>query len=154
MVRDLRNGRRSDDWLFSELPSTMNCVNCKEPMIVLELHDVEIDHCVNCGGIWLDAGELSLLLEDERERSELLERPVRVGEARSVDRKCPICLKKMEEIIAAEDSGVYVDRCRSRHGLWFDRGELRKLLRIIGGDGGNKIVRLLEDMLKPPEKGK
>ena len=28
-------------------------------MITLELADVEIDHCVGCGGIWLDRGELA-----------------------------------------------------------------------------------------------
>ncbi len=40
----------------------MNCPVCKEPMIVLELDEVEIDHCISCGGIWLDAGELELLI--------------------------------------------------------------------------------------------
>ena len=33
-------------------------------MITLELEDVEIDHCLDCGGIWLDAGELELLLDE------------------------------------------------------------------------------------------
>ena len=27
-------------------------------MITLELQEVEIDHCIECGGIWLDSGEL------------------------------------------------------------------------------------------------
>ena len=42
----------------------MDCPVCKnEPMIVLELNDVEIDYCLSCKGIWLDTGELELLLE-------------------------------------------------------------------------------------------
>jgi len=40
----------------------MDCPVCKNAMITLELEEVEIDHCTNCGGIWLDAGELELLL--------------------------------------------------------------------------------------------
>ena len=45
----------------------MNCPACKNAMITLELADVEIDHCVGCGGIWLDAGELELLMEAPEE---------------------------------------------------------------------------------------
>jgi len=30
-------------------------------MVVLELDRVEVDHCLVCGGLWLDAGELELL---------------------------------------------------------------------------------------------
>ncbi len=39
----------------------MDCPVCKEPMIVLEYADVEVDFCVACEGVWLDAGELELL---------------------------------------------------------------------------------------------
>ena len=39
----------------------MDCPACKEPLIVLELNEVEIDNCVSCGGIWLDKGELERL---------------------------------------------------------------------------------------------
>jgi hypothetical protein len=27
----------------------MDCPACREPMVVLELRDVEIDHCLSCG---------------------------------------------------------------------------------------------------------
>ncbi len=40
----------------------MDCPVCKNAMITLELQEVEIDYCIDCGGIWLDAGELELLL--------------------------------------------------------------------------------------------
>ena len=36
----------------------MDCPVCKSAMITMELTEVEIDHCLDCGGIWLDAGEL------------------------------------------------------------------------------------------------
>lgn len=41
----------------------MDCPACTEPMIVMELNEIEIDHCIACQGIWFDAGELELLLE-------------------------------------------------------------------------------------------
>ena len=41
----------------------MDCPVCSdEPMIVLEHNNIEIDFCQNCQGIWLDQGELELLL--------------------------------------------------------------------------------------------
>jgi Zn-finger nucleic acid-binding protein len=42
----------------------MNCPTCKSAMITLELAEVEVDHCVHCGGIWLDTGELEVLMDD------------------------------------------------------------------------------------------
>ena len=35
----------------------MQCPVCNRPMISLELHEVEVDHCVACGGVWLDSGD-------------------------------------------------------------------------------------------------
>jgi len=34
----------------------MICPVCKKPMLVLELQQIEIDYCQECGGIWLDEG--------------------------------------------------------------------------------------------------
>ena len=50
----------------------MNCPHCKEPMIILELNEVEIDYCHDCSGIWLDAGELDLLLENTEGKEKML----------------------------------------------------------------------------------
>ena len=51
----------------------MDCPVCKNAMITLELADVEIDHCTDCGGIWLDAGELELLLGEPEQAKSLLD---------------------------------------------------------------------------------
>ncbi|MCH2376546.1 MAG: zf-TFIIB domain-containing protein, partial [Planctomycetes bacterium] len=39
------------------------CPGCKEPLVAFELEGIEIDHCVECKGTWLDAGELQMFLE-------------------------------------------------------------------------------------------
>jgi len=31
-------------------------------MIVVEYHEVELDYCHSCKGVWLDSGELELLM--------------------------------------------------------------------------------------------
>ena len=74
----------------------MNCPACKNAMITLELADVEIDHCVHCGGIWLDGGELELLMDAPQKARELLDSfredpatPNSPGNARSATRRWP-----------------------------------------------------------------
>ncbi len=39
----------------------MLCPVCGKEMLVLEFELVEIDHCAECGGVWLDSGELALI---------------------------------------------------------------------------------------------
>lgn len=125
----------------------MNCVNCSEPMIVLELQQVELDYCQACGSIWLDTGELGLLLGDERQARDLLAPFVAQGGDQKGSRKCPICLERMQ-LAKTKEPPVEVDLCGQGHGIWFDRGELAKIVRIIGGDAGNKVATLLEDMFR------
>lgn len=39
----------------------MKCPRCGGDLKELEHHNVKIDQCVECQGVWLDAGELELL---------------------------------------------------------------------------------------------
>jgi Zn-finger nucleic acid-binding protein len=50
----------------------MKCPVCHELMMVLELEKVEIDYCVLCRGIWLDEGELEMLLESAGQKNRFL----------------------------------------------------------------------------------
>lgn len=46
----------------------MKCPNCKEHnLVIAERKGIEIDHCPECRGIWLDRGELDKILEKSRE---------------------------------------------------------------------------------------
>ncbi len=60
-------------------------------MITLELQDVEIDYCTDCGGIWLDAGELEMLLGQPEKARKLLESFKPDPQCAEAKRKCPIC---------------------------------------------------------------
>jgi hypothetical protein len=132
----------------------MDCPVCENAMITLELEDVEIDHCIDCGGIWLDAGELELLLgEPDKARSVLESFAVDSG-CSEKRRKCPICDKKMQKIIVGdstdaaqkESTRLLIDKCRKGDGLWFDKGELQEIFDKAKLDQDNKIQELLADM--------
>jgi Zn-finger nucleic acid-binding protein len=45
---------------------------------------------------------------------------------------CPVCSELMLRRNFGETSGVVVDVCSS-HGVWFDRGELGRILEFCGG---------------------
>lgn len=125
----------------------MNCPVCKkEPMVVLELNEVEIDFCLNCQGIWLDAGELELLLEDSAAKDKFLQ-SYKVDPACSEKKiKCPICQKKMDKVLCGETDQVTIDKCKNSDGLWFDSGELEQVLTIAGSGEENRVLQLLRDI--------
>jgi Zn-finger nucleic acid-binding protein len=125
----------------------MDCPLCKNPMMVLELDCVETDYCTDCGGIWLDAGELELLFADSHQACRLIASFKQAPKMKEKAHRCPICLKKMQKIITASDQEpVIIDRCRKGHGLWFDRGELAQVLAKGAFDKERKVIKLLAGM--------
>lgn len=125
----------------------MDCPVCSNAMITLELDDVEIDHCLGCGGIWLDAGELEMLLGDCQQAKSVVESFKTARSCEEKPRRCPICLKKMEKILVGDDAkSVLIDRCRKADGLWFDSGELEDIFAGAEFDEEHKVQKLLKDM--------
>jgi len=126
----------------------MKCPYCKSTMIVLELKQVEIDYCSQCGGIWLDTGEMELLLESPEKRDLLLV-SFRL-DPRSTEKKlrCPICRKKMQKAMAGLDSTILIDKCYRGHGLWFDKGELQQIVEQGSSPMNHEIMDLLKNMFE------
>jgi Zn-finger nucleic acid-binding protein len=125
----------------------MDCPVCKNAMITLELAEVEIDYCTDCGGIWLDTGELELLLGNHEQAKKLLDSFKISADYTEKPRKCPICLKKMQKIIVGSSTpALLIDKCSKGDGLWFDRGELQDIISRANLDRDNKIQKLLADM--------
>jgi len=116
-------------------------------MITLELADVEIDYCIICAGVWLDAGELEQLLGDVEKSKKLIKSFHIDTDCTEKPRRCPICDKKMDKVLAGSDTPkLLIDRCGKGDGLWFDAGELRDITAMADLDGDNKIQDLLADI--------
>jgi hypothetical protein len=125
----------------------MDCPVCKNAMITLELQDVEIDFCTDCGGIWLDAGELELLLGEQEKAKRLLDSFKIDSKSAEKIRKCPICDKKMKKVIVGSSKpNLLIDKCRKGDGLWFDKGELGNIFDRAELDEDNRIQKLLTEM--------
>jgi Zn-finger nucleic acid-binding protein len=132
----------------------MDCPECKKSMLVLELQQIEIDYCQQCSGIWLDAGELELLLDDTQEKKRLMDSFRLDDNNTEKKRRCPKCAKKMNKVLVGEDKKVLLDKCRKDHGIWFDQGELHQVIEQGTMDKNNKVVQLLNDMFEYKLKNK
>ena len=125
----------------------MDCPDCKNAMITLELDEVEIDYCIDCGGVWLDTGELELLLNEPDKTKHLLDSFRVNSNSDEKIRKCPICDKKMQKIVVGASKPVLlIDKCHRGDGLWFDKGELQDIFGRAELDEDNKIQNLLSDI--------
>ena len=102
----------------------MQCPACEKVMLILEYKGIELDHCPACGGAWLDAGELGLLLHGTPESPAGLA----LAGARPDNRRCPRCPRKMNTG-HFPNSTIEVHVCPVLHGLWLDRGKLVALAR-------------------------
>ena len=126
----------------------MDCPVCKDSaMITLELDEVEIDYCTVCSGIWLDAGELEILLGEPDKAGKLLQSFKVDTDSAEKSRKCPICDKKMQKIVVGSSNPkLLIDKCYGGDGLWFDKGELNDIFERAQLDKDNKIQELLKNM--------
>ena len=124
----------------------MICPACKNTMIILEHDKIEIDHCLNCGGVWLDSGELELILDDAQ-KAEQLPAAIAAHSHRASPRKCPICRKRMQEAkVDGAGAQIVLDQCPKGHGWWFDKGELQATIKAAGLGIDEKIQKLLADI--------
>lgn len=126
----------------------MNCPVCNEPMVVLELEQVETDYCTNCGGIWLDAGELELLLDTDEDRERLKSFLIEDDSVKEKKYPCPICNKKMTKVFVGEEKKILIDKCKKNHGLWLDKGELEDVIELSAQNREGKIIHLLKQMFE------
>lgn len=64
------------------------CPSCNKPLRMVVERDVEIDVCDQCHGVWLDAGELDALADD----NDVAPRDFSADDIH--DLKCPRCSKR------------------------------------------------------------
>jgi len=139
----------------------MVCPVCKCDMIVVEYHNIELDYCNSCKGVWFDSGELELLLKSQglEEPQSFFDDILSSQEAASLEkkRKCPICGRKMKKTAIGEQPRILIDVCGDGHGLWFDGGEVTQLLRNLAAKrppqhaSSSRVISFLEEVFEATE---
>jgi Zn-finger nucleic acid-binding protein len=114
-----------------------------------------IDQCPECGGLWVDQEAFERLTEkaDQQQSAQAAlgrlpppRRPLDASASKVVYLRCPDCETVMNRRNYAKRSGVIVDVCQA-HGIWFDSGELPRVLAFVRAGGLDESRRKdLEDL--------
>jgi Zn-finger nucleic acid-binding protein len=130
----------------------MKCPVDKSIMMVLEHRRIELDYCLKCSGVWLDSGELDLLIAVlKAEGAHFSDTGPIYKPAGPSKRRCPICGRKMEKVLLGESPKVLIDSCPQGDGLWFDSGELQKVIHgmeLPGQPASAEVVTFLGEAFR------
>jgi Zn-finger nucleic acid-binding protein len=114
------------------------CPRCEAGLIGTELAGVRLDLCDRCTGTFVTAETLRAVVEEPAVLMELRALAPRGGNAWAergrVYVKCPVCETLMNRRQYASGAQVVVDWCK-HHGVWFDAGELSKVLDFVATGG-------------------
>ena len=116
-----------------------NCPRCKVSLQSLQIDSVHVRECERCGGFWPSVKEFEELCTNREQQASVLgfigsyahpnADPPPVSYV-----PCPDCGQLMNRSNFARSSGVIIDMCRE-HGVWFDAGELSKIVEFIDRGG-------------------
>lgn len=116
----------------------MNCPRCGQLLYQRVRDRFRARTCDGCGGVWVDgnqAFQVANIVEVAQSAGELAEdagsRAPFGGSIGTGNIRCPGCAALMTRVHFPR-ADVVLDSCGG-HGTWFDRGELQKVARLVGG---------------------
>ena len=115
------------------------CPRCKLKLEIVKIDSASIRECTKCGGLWSGIEAFEELCANKEQQvavlglfSDRTDRSVKPATIAYVP--CPDCKQLMNRSNFARTSGVIIDLCK-KHGVWFDRDELPKIIEFITGGG-------------------
>jgi Zn-finger nucleic acid-binding protein len=126
-------------------PAAGSCPDCRQPLVSRLAGVVGFSECPRCGGLFLTRASFDAIVKDAaaRERARALDetpKDAAVPQPGFHYRPCPVCRKLMNRSNFGGGSGVIVDVCGT-HGVFFDRGELTKVVDFIEKGGWEKVKK-------------
>jgi Zn-finger nucleic acid-binding protein len=114
-----------------------SCPSCQKPLESFRGTGGDLLDCSGCGGQFVEHDLLRSLFEAREVTGLAVPRRVRrasLGLAKVRYVPCPGCKQLMNRKNFGGESGVVVDVC-SKHGTWFDDGELPQVLAFVESGG-------------------
>lgn len=120
--------------------ASLYCSGCGSGLRETQFLGVDIEICLNCGGVWLEDGRLKELIDSARRGlpAKSVENATRFkpryklsseDEARIV--KCPWCIGILKPVNYTSSSGVAIYSCINNHGVWVPKDNLERLLLFL-----------------------
>jgi Zn-finger nucleic acid-binding protein len=121
----------------------MNCPNDNEQLEKVLFHDVEVDYCPKCLGIWLDKDELRLAKDEKDKQLNWLDvdlwRDKEKFRVSRGDKHCPVDRVGLQEV-KYDNSKTKVDYCEMCRGIWLDRGEFKQIINYLKNKSDYEIL--------------
>ena len=122
------------------------CPRCRSEMVLVTIGSAAVLECERCFGLWLDVPSFEKICADREQQSAVMGAATHASAAHETSKvnyvPCPECSQLMNRMNFARCSGVIVDVCK-KHGTWFDRDELSRIVEFIS-DGGLNASRAKE----------
>ncbi len=114
----------------------MECLNCRNVMTQKKYEDVQIDECPSCGSVWLDRGELNAIVDRQQvqfsnDEKTIALKSVQEDSSSGKTLVCPKCESETKKFNYAFGSGIIIDRCPEKCGVWLDRNELEAIQIVM-----------------------
>jgi Zn-finger nucleic acid-binding protein len=130
------------------------CPRCNVPMRAKKIGEFSVVACEECSGMFVPHETFEMI----QEQSERLIFPTEASPRKALEPeatvryvRCPVCRNMMNRMNFAKISGIIIDSCRG-HGVWFDPGEIAKIMDFIAHGGLQKAKSEELERLKAEEK--
>lgn len=121
----------------------MECPNDQEQLEKVLFHNVEVDYCPKCLGIWFDKNELRLAKDEKDKQLNWVDIDLWRDKAKFHvalgDKHCPVDRTGLMEV-KYDNSKVKVDYCKMCHGAWLDRGEFKQIMNYLKNKSDYEIL--------------
>ncbi|WP_036477655.1 zf-TFIIB domain-containing protein [Myxosarcina sp. GI1] len=130
--------------------NALECPRCNGLLKTVIYHNVEVDRCARCHGIWFDSLEAETLKTIAG--SEILD----IGSVNysapndltSIDIRCPRCEETMIQIVDIDKERLWYEKCPDCQGIWLYAGEFTQFKRNFQSKSiKNLAARLINKLL-------
>ena len=122
------------------------CPRCKIGLEPIKVGKTNLRECPKCEGLWVDMASFQEICSDQEDQAAVIGMPLSIPDPKADGdlaiepvryQPCPVCKQLMNRVNFAHCSHVVVDVCQ-KHGTWFDKDELRRIVEFIRSGGLNK----------------
>lgn len=121
----------------------MECPNDNEKLEKVLFHNVGVEYCPKCLGMWFDAGELRQAKDEKDKQLNWLDidlwRDKTKFQVSRGDKHCPVCRVGLQEV-KYDNSKTKVDFCEMCQGVWLDRGEFKQIINYLKNKSDYEIL--------------
>lgn len=121
----------------------MECPNDKEQLEKVLFHNVEVDYCPKCLGVWFDKDELRLAKDDKDKNLNWLDVDLWRDKSKfhisNASKQCPVCRAGLREV-RYDESKTRVDICKMCGGIWLDRGEFKQIINYLKNKSDYEVL--------------